>query len=318
MDELFVRVPQNPVITADDIPYPVNSVFNPGVAEHDGEVVLLLRIEDLQGESHLTIARSKNGVDNWKIETKPLIFPDPETEEYQYEQYGCEDSRITYIPERDEYFITYTAYSAVGPGVAAATTKDFTSVEKLGLIFPPNNKDAALFPRRFNDKWFMLHRPVSGDIEHIWITSSPDLHYWGEPKCLLPERGGPWWDSARVGAGAPPIETKDGWLLIYHGVKNTPSGAIYRLGLALLDRGNPTILRCRYPSWILAPQEPYERNGDVSNVVYTCGAIIRGDEIWMYYGGADTCTCLAIAKLPKLLDVIANQPTPIRSKPPIG
>ncbi len=306
MRELFIREKSNPIITSENMPYDVNTVFNPGVAEYDGQIVLLLRVEDLQGQSHLTVARSKNGVDNWQIETKPLIFPQPDTEEYAYEQFGCEDARITYIPEKDEYFICYTAYSPVGPGVATAVTKDFASVKKFGLTFPPNNKDAAIFPRKFNDKWVMLHRPVAGDIEHIWLTSSSDLVHWGEPKCLLPERGGPWWDAARVGAGAPPIETNEGWLMIYHGVKTTTSGAIYRLGLALVDKGNPYKLLYRCPRWIFGPNEPYERHGDVSNVVYTCGTIIRGDELWMYYGGADSCVCLARAKLNDLITELTD------------
>ena len=306
MRELFKRQKTNPIITADKMPYPVNTVFNPGVAEHNGDIVLLLRVEDLQGQSHLTVARSKNGVDNWQIEPKPLIFPQPDTDEYAYDKFGCEDSRITYIPEKDEYFICYTAYSPVGPGVATARTRDFVRVEKSGLTFPPNNKDAAIFLRKFNNKWVMLHRPVAGDIEHIWLTCSPDWIHWGEPKCLLPERGGPWWDAARVGAGAPPIETDEGWLIIYHGVKTTTSGAIYRLGLALVDRGNPYKLLVRYPRWVFGPTEPYEKQGDVSNVVYTCGAIVRGDELWMYYGGADTCVCLARAKLKDLLNEITN------------
>lgn len=308
MDGLFRRVGQNPIITPDDLPYPANSVFNPGVAEFDGEVVLLLRVEDLTGQSHLTVARSRNGVDNWKIEDRPFIFPQPGSDEYIYEQYGCEDARITRIQGTDEYFITYTAFSPLGPGVAAAITRDFCSVKKLGLIFPPNNKDAALFPRKINNRWYMLHRPVSGNIEDIWITASTDLYYWGEPKCLIPERGGGWWDCARVGAGAPPIETEEGWLIIYHGVKDTTSGAIYRLGLAMLERENPTILTHRYPNWIFGPTEPYERIGDVFNVVYTCGAIVRGDEVWMYYGGADSCTCLAIARLDELVDVLLGRP----------
>jgi len=308
--ELFEREPRNPIITIADLPYPANAVFNPGVVEMAGRVVLLLRVEDRQGRSHLTVARSENGVDNWKIDPQPLIAPDPDSPLYPYESFGCEDPRITWLPELGVYAICYTAYSPFGPGVAVATTKDFVSVCRMGLILQPNNKDAAMFPRRFNDRWVMLHRPVSGAIEHIWLTSSPDLVHWGAPTHLVPERGGPWWDGARVGAGAPPIETPDGWFLIYHGVKTTASGALYRLGMALADRDDPSRLLARYNSWILSPIESYERLGDVPNVVYTCGAIVRGDHVWLYYGGADTCVCLARARLDHLLEQIRANPAP--------
>lgn len=310
--ELFERESQNPIITGNDFPYPINAVFNAGVAEVGGQVVLLLRAEDREGRSHLTVARSKNGVDAWQIEPHPLLEPQPGSPEYIDEQFGCEDARVTYLSEFDLYAICYTAYSPNGPGVAIATTRDFSTVCKMGLILQPNNKDAALYPRRVNDRWVMLHRPVSGDIEHIWVTSSPDLVHWGAPRCLIPERGGPWWDGSRVGAGAPPIETKAGWLLIYHGVKMTVAGSLYRLGLALADRSDPSKLISRCPWWVLSPTESYERVGDVPNVVYTCGAIVRGDEVWVYYGAADACMCLARAKLADLLAEVQAHPVHVR------
>lgn len=306
--ELFVRESKNPLITVDDLPYSANAVFNPGATEQAGKVLLLLRVEDRQGLSHLTVARSANGVDGWEIEKTPLIEPEPLSVEYAYEQYGCEDARITYLPEFELYAICYTVFSPVGAGVAVATTKDFTNVCKMGLILPPNNKDSALFPYRVNDRWVMLHRPVAGELEHIWVTCSPDLVHWGAPRCLIPERSGPWWDAHRVGAGAPPIETDAGWLLIYHGVKVTVGGAIYRLGLALADKADPTKLLCRAPSWVMSPQESYEHQGDVPNVVYTCGAVVREDEVWLYYGASDACVCLARAKLSRLLEYVQEHP----------
>jgi len=312
--ELFDREPCNPIITVDDLPFPSNAVFNPGAVEVGGRVVLLLRVEDREGRSYLTVARSRNGVDGWEIEDRPLIAPEPASPEYPYENYGCEDARITYLPELATYAICYTIYSPHGPGVAIATTKDFSSVCKMGLILHPNNKDAAMFPRRVGDRWIMLHRPVSGDIEHIWVTYSPDLVHWGAPRCLVPERGGPWWDGVRVGAGAPPIETDAGWLLIYHGVKVMPGGALYRLGLALADRSDPSKLLCRCPSWVFGAKERYERSGDVPNVVYTCGAIVRDGEVWVYYGAADACVCLARARLDKLIAEVQAHPVDARDR----
>jgi predicted GH43/DUF377 family glycosyl hydrolase len=152
----------------------------------------------------------------------------------------------------------------------------------------------------------MLHRPVSGDLEPIWSTCSPDLVHWGDPRCLLPEKGGRGRNGVSVGAGAPPIETQAGWLLIYHGVESTAGGAMHRLGLALTDLQNPSRLLGRTASWVMSPRESYEHPGDGPKVIHTCGAILRGDEVWMYYGAADACVCLARAKLSKLLDYLQS------------
>jgi predicted GH43/DUF377 family glycosyl hydrolase len=128
--------------------------------------------------------------------------------------------------------------------------------------------------------------------------------YWSAPGVLLPERGGPWWDGLRVGVGAPPIKTKEGWLLIYHGVKEAAGHPIYRLGLALLDLENPRKVIARSSDWCFGPQAEFETHGLVPNIVYTCGAIPRGDELWMYYGAADTVVGLAITKIQTLLDFV--------------
>ena len=148
----------------------------------------------------------------------------------------------------------------------------------------------------------MLHRPVTGGQEHIWYVCSPhDLQHWSQPGILLPERGGPWWDGLRIGVGAPPVLTDEGWLLIYHGVKDMGNRPVYRLGLALLDRENPRKVLARASEWVFAPETNYEQQGLVPNVVYTCGALLRGEEVWMYYGAADTVIGLAIAKVDDLL-----------------
>ena len=233
--ELFERDPGNPLLTVEDLPYRANAVFNAGAVEMAGYVVLLMRVEDRHGRSHLTVARSKNGVDGWQIENQPLIQPDQQDGESVYEEYGCEDARVTHLPELGLYAICYTAFSPNGPGVAIATTRDFASVCKMGLILHPNNKDAALFPHRFDGRWAVLHRPDAGGIEHIWSAYSPDLIHWGEPHCVLPEGDGAAWDAVKVGAGPPPILTEHGWLLVYHGVKGYGGHLIYRVGVAMLE-----------------------------------------------------------------------------------
>lgn len=299
----FKRVGDKPLLTAQDLPIAANSVFNPGVTEVDGEVVLLLRIEDRQGLSQIRVARSRNGVDDWKVDKEPFLEPD--TQGYPFEEWGCEDARVTQMGPR-EWLIAYTANSRYGPAVALAKTNDFVSAERFeGIALAPTNKDATVFPKKINGMWLMLHRPAAGGYEHIWFACSPhDLDHWGQPGVLLAERGGPWWDGNRVGVGAPPILTEQGWLLIYHGVKNMAGGPVYRLGLALLDAHDPRRAIARASDWIFAPEVSYEQRGLVSNVVYTCGTLLRGDEVWMYYGAADTVVGLAIAKLQDLLDFI--------------
>jgi len=299
IDEVFTRREHGPILTPADVPFHVNGILNPGVAEMDGEVILLVRIEDRQGISHLRVARSGNGVDGWTIEARPLLEPD--IKEFPFEEWGCEDARITRMAPR-EWLISYTAYSRYGPAVALAITRDFQTVTRLGVVLPPTNKDAVVLPKQFSGNWLMLHRPVTGDQEHIWFVCSPhDLQHWGNPGVLLAERGGPWWDGLRIGVGAPPIETDEGWLLIYHGVKDMGNRPVYRLGVALLDRDDPRKVLARASEWIFAPETDYEQRGLVPNVVYTCGALRRGDEVWMYYGGADTVIGLATARLEDLI-----------------
>ena len=298
---LFARHGNKPLITPSDLPCEADAVFNPGATIANGEVVLLLRIEDRKGTSHIYVARSANGVDGWRISAQPLLEAD--LPEYPFEEWGCEDARVTQIAPR-KWLIAYTAYSRYGPAVALATTEDFETVTRLGIALSPTNKDATVFPEPFDGSWIMLHRPVTGGQEHIWHASSPDLANWSLPGVLLPQRSGPWWDGLRVGVGAPPLKTDRGWLLIYHGAKEMGVHPVYRLGLALLDLKNPRRVLARASEWAFAPAANYEQRGLVPNVVYTCGAILRGDEVWMYYGAADTVVGLAVAKVRDLLDFV--------------
>jgi predicted GH43/DUF377 family glycosyl hydrolase len=287
------------LLTPDSLPCNANAVLNPGVVEASGEIVLLLRVEDRRGISEIRVAKSSNGIDGWKIAEKPLLEPD--LPRYPYEEWGCEDARVTQV-EPGKWLIAYTAYSRYGPAVALATTEDFETADRIGIVLSPTNKDATIFPQQFNGSWIMLHRPVTGGQEHIWYACAVnDLTHWSFPGILLPERGGPWWDGVRIGVGAPPIRTDDGWLLIYHGVKEMGNHPVYRLGVALLDLENPRKVLARASEWVFAPEADYEQRGLVPSVVYTCGSITRGDETWMYYGAADTVVGLAVAKTQDLL-----------------
>lgn len=301
---LFSRSEHNPLLTASDLSMPANAVLNPGAVEVDGEVLLLLRIDTKRGISQIRVARSTNGVDNWRIDPHPLL--EPRLAEHPYEEWGCEDPRVTQIAPR-KWLIAYVAYSRYGPAVALATTEDFQSVKRLGVVLAPTNKDATVFPREFNGEWLMLHRPVTGGQEHIWYASATgDLTHWGQPGVLMPQNGGPWWDALRIGVGAPPLLTEQGWLLIYHGVKELGGRPIYRLGLALLDLDDPRKVLARTSDWVFAPETSYEQNGLVPGVVFTCGALCRGDEVWMYYGAADTVIGLATAKMSDLLKFVRD------------
>ncbi|MBI2844653.1 MAG: glycosidase [Armatimonadetes bacterium] len=305
---LFQRSEHNPIITFRDIPYACNTVFNPGATLVDGETLLLLRIEDLQGRSHLTVARSKDGITGWRIKDRPLISPDEA--DNPYEQFGCEDPRLTYLEDIGKWIIAYTAYSRFGAGVALATTEDFESAERLGLALAPNNKDGAMFPQKIDGRYWMLHRPVVGDVGHIWLTASFDLKHWGCVCCVIEERGGPWWDGYKVGAATIPIQTEDGWLILYHGVKQFPAGPMYRMGVALLDLEDPQRLVARLPYWVLGPHESYEMMGEVPNVVFPCGHVRKDDDLYVYYGAADTTICVAKASVSELLQSLREHGRP--------
>jgi predicted GH43/DUF377 family glycosyl hydrolase len=300
--DLFQRHERNPILTAADWPYPVNTVFNPGATLLPDGTLLLCRVEDRRGLSHLCVARSANGIDGWKIDTQPTLMPDPE--HFPEELWGIEDPRITFVSELDKYAVVYTAYTRDGPGVSLALTEDFHHFERYGLIMQPEDKDAVLLPHRINGNWALIHRPVSSLGAHMWISYSSNLRQWGSHKLMLEARLGGWWDANKIGLASPPIETAKGWLVIYHGVRQNAAGSIYRLGVALFDLHAPEICLKRGDEWIFGPEEPYERRGDVDNVVFPCGYTIApdGDTIHLYYGAADTSIALATGSVYAILE----------------
>ena len=300
--ELFKRHPQNPILTVADWPYPAHSVFNAGAVRlPDGTTLLLCRVEDRRGLSHLCAARSDNGVDGWRIDSQPTFPADPD--QHPEELWGIEDPRITWVPELQMYGVVYTAYTRDGPGVSLAFTKDFRHFERYGLVMSPEDKDAALLPHRIGGEWAMIHRPVTLPSAHMWISYSPDLRAWGKHKMMLEARLGGWWDARKIGLSPPPLETPRGWLVIYHGVRYTAAGVIYRLGLALFDLLEPERCLRRSDEWVFGPEAPYEVRGDVDNVVFPCGYTIAadGDTMYLYYGAADTSIGLALGSVSAML-----------------
>ena len=304
---LFRRYVGNPILSASDWTYPVHSVFNPGAALVDGETLLLVRVEDYRGFSHLTLARSRDGVTNWNIAEAPTL---EYYEAHPEERWGLEDPRIVWLEDFNKFAIAYVSYSSVGPKVSLALTKDFEIIEKFGALLPPEDKDASLFPRKFGERYVLIHRPIVSGEAHIWISFSPDLIHWGDHRVLLHRRGG-LWDNQRVGLGTQPIETSEGWLLIYHGVRQTAAGALYRVGLALLDLDAPWKVKKRSQEWVFGPKEPYEFIGDVAGVVFPTGAVVNKEknELRLYYGAADSTVCVAFADLAEILDYLLNCPS---------
>lgn len=305
----FRRSPRNPILTAADIPYLAHAAFNPGVARVGEDIVLLVRVEDFRGHSHFVVARSHDGETDWRIDASPSLEADlvghPE------DAWGIEDPRSVYLPELGTFAITFTSHSAAGPLISLAFTQDFKTFERRGVLMPPDDKDSALFPRRFDGNWLLIHRPQRGQgargqgTANIALSRSADLQTWSEPENILLARASGWWDT-NVGMGPPPLETRAGWLLMYHGVRHTASGALYRVGLALLDLHEPWRVIARTDDWVLGPEMPYERTGDVPNVVFPSGWVLSPDgaRVLVYYGAADTAVCLASASLDELLALL--------------
>lgn len=304
--ELFQRHPANPILTAADWPGDVNAVFNPAAVQLDGETILLARVEARTGISHVSVARSADGVSDWQVDAEPLLMP---IDANDGECWGFEDARAVWIEELATHVISCTAYGPAGPAVFLAMSDDFRAVERLGIVAAPEDKNAALLPDRIGGEWILFHRPTTnfGDMHPgISLSRSSDLRSWSTPEAVMAPRTGAWWDALRIGIGPPLLRTEHGWLLIYHGVKETVSGSIYRVGLALLDLDEPTRVLRRTDSWVLSPSAPYERQGDVPNAIFPCGMIHdeATGELHLYYGAADTCICLATASLDETLATV--------------
>ena len=299
--ELVTRYTNNPILTKKDVPYEVATVHNAGVTKFNGEYIMLFRSHRHNGRSILGLARSKDGF-RFKVDEKPFMEPAQSGEFAEYESFGVEDPRITYID--GEYLITYSAYSQHGVRIGLAKTKDWVTVERFSLITEADYRNVVIFPEKINGLYARLDRPHS-EISpwSIWISYSPDLKYWGAAKLIMkPVQYH--WDEMKIGPGAPPIKTEKGWLHIYHGVYPTMDGSVYRLGAALHDLNDPSKIIVVGDNWILQPEEPYEITGYVHNVVFTCGAVPEDDgTVKIYWGGADTVMCVGTARTSELVDL---------------
>jgi predicted GH43/DUF377 family glycosyl hydrolase len=245
--------------------------------------------------SHFRLVCSEDGVLFHEPEGYAPIFG-----EGRYEAYGVEDCRVIRIEET--YHLTYTAVSSNGVGVGLISTTDWKKFDRRGLIFGPHNKDCAIFGEKIDGKYYALHRPSSPQLggNYIWIAESPDLIHWGKHQCIATSRKG-MWDSARVGAGAAPIKTSEGWLEIYHGADEKHR---YCLGALLLDLKDPSKVLARSAKPIAEPQASYELTGFFGNVIFTNGHIVIGDVIHIYYGASDEVICGAELSIGKILDTL--------------
>lgn len=264
-------------------PWEDRKVFNAGITQREGLVYMVYRAQGQRSEvSRLGLAVSTDGFDFWRLD-KAVFWP-----EGDFEAQGVEDPRLT--PLDGHVYMAYTGFSGAGIRVCLARTTNFFQWERLGVVIPDvDNKDAALFPRAVRGRYAMLHR-IPDD---IWIAHSNDLRHWEAFQIVMRPRPSRW-DSRRIGAAGPPLEVEEGWLLIYHGFNEE---RVYCLGLALLDRDDPSRVLARLDEPILVPKWSWERRGDVPNVVFSCGQAIIGDRLLVYYGGADRTLAVATGSL---------------------
>lgn len=310
--DLVTRSPRNPILTPDDVPYPVATVHNAAASRlDDGRTALVFRSHTPTGRSVLGYAESADG-EQFTVRPEPFLVPATHEPFATYERFGVEDPRLTRLD--GWWHLTYSAYSQHGVRIGLARTADFTNVERIALITQADHRNVVLFPERIGSDYVRLDRPHTELTPwSIWLSRSPDLIHWGRAERLIAPATYHW-TSAKIGPGAPPIRTDAGWLNIFHGVYPTMAGHVYRLGVALHDLTDPTHLLGVADPWILEPRDPWERTGYVPNVVFTCGALLQDDgtTLRLYWGAADTVLCTGTADINQLLQLCQDQPRAAR------
>lgn len=283
-----------------------NSIFNSAVVRFGDAYAGVFRVDDRARTMNIHAGHSDDGV-AWKIDPEPIRFQstDPRIAEIQERFVHAYDPRVTWLEDR--WYVTWcNGYH--GPTIGVAYTHDFQTFHQLDNAFLPFNRNGVLFPRRIGDRYAMLSRPSDNGhtpFGDVFYSESPDLVHWGRHRHVMSPI--PWtWQSTKIGAGPTPIETPEGWLLIYHGVLTSCNGFVYSMGAALLDLDEPWKVIRRGSAYLLSPQVSYEQVGDVQNVVFPCAALVDGDRITIYYGAADTVTCLAHGRISEILDAIRS------------
>ena len=291
----FVSVPVAKIENGKSVPGILDfKKDDPDVKLKDTRGVVYKGKDYLSTMSHIRIARSKDGF-NFKVDEKPFIFPGNDTEKY-----GVEDARVTIIDGK--YYINYTAVSPDSWATALATTDDFININRKGLIFHPENKDIAIFPEKVNGLYYALHRPNNSGFgkASIWYSESPDLLHWGNHKCIVRPRDTKY-ESMKIGGGAPPIKTKEGWLVVYH---CKGDNSLYSLFTLLLDYNDPSKVLKRGEKPILVPTEKFETDGFFGNVVFSNGLVEKDDKVFIYYGASDESVGVAVTDVDSLLETL--------------
>jgi len=301
------RSSRNPIVTREHVPG-ANSVFNSAVVPFRRGFAGVFRVDDTRRAMNIHSGRSADGIE-WELEAAPISLRagDGSVAEIQAHFDHAYDPRVPWLEDR--YYLTWCS-GYHGPTIGLASTHDFETFHQLENAFLPFNRNGVLFPRRIGGSYAMLSRP--SDAGHtpfgdVFYSESPDLVHWGRHRHVLAPV--PWtWESTKVGAGPTPIETDEGWLVLYHGVLTSCNGFVYSMGAALLDLDQPWKVRARGSTYLLSPREHYERIGDVPNVVFPCAALVDrdADRVSIYYGGADTVVCLAHARLSELLAFVCS------------
>jgi beta-1,4-mannooligosaccharide/beta-1,4-mannosyl-N-acetylglucosamine phosphorylase len=305
--EVLWRSSRNPIIARDQIPR-ANSIFNSAVVPYDDGYAGVFRVDDTSRVMNVHAGWSRDGVE-WEIEPDPIVF-EPEDErvpEIQAEFQHAYDPRVTWLEDR--YYVTWcNGYH--GPTIGVGYTYDFKTFHQLENAFLPFNRNGVLFPRRIGSSYAMLSRPSDGGhtaFGDIFYSESPDLVHWGRHRHVMAPVPLSW-QATKIGAGPTPIETEEGWLVLYHGVLTSCNGFVYSMGAALLDLEEPWKVVARGHDYLLSPQALYEQVGDVPNVVFPCAALVDrdADRISVYYGGADTVVCLAHGHVSELLEFVRS------------
>jgi predicted GH43/DUF377 family glycosyl hydrolase len=291
------RYDKNPILTKEDVPFKVNSIFNPGAIKIKDKYLLVCRAEMPNGRSCFVNAWSEDGF-NFKVDSMPCLTPENHKEYFKYVEWGIEDARVVQI--ENKFYLTYTGYSRFMPLVMLAETEDFKKFNIIGPISEPSNKDCTLFPEKINGYYWKVDRPSAEYRRDMWISRSKDLIHWGGYELLTEPVYGTW-ETDKIGVSTPPVKTKEGWLVLYHGVRGFGISSLYKVGVMLLDLEKPWIIKGRCMEPILSPEMDYERVGDVGNVVFTNGWIRENDAVKIYYSGADTNICVATTTVDDLI-----------------
>jgi beta-1,4-mannooligosaccharide/beta-1,4-mannosyl-N-acetylglucosamine phosphorylase len=300
--DVLWRSSRNPIIARDQLPRS-NSIFNSAVVEYGDGFAGVFRVDDTRRVMNIHAGRSGDGV-AWDIDPEPIVFQsaDERVPEIQEEFLYAYDPRVTWLEDR--YYVTWCS-GYHGPTIGVGYTHDFETFHQLDNAFLPFNRNGVLFPRRIGGSYAMLNRPSDNGhtpFGDIYYSESPDLVHWGRHRHVMAPVPLTW-QATKIGAGPTPIETADGWLVLYHGVLTSCNGFVYSLGAALLDLDEPWKVVARGSDFLLAPHAPYEQVGDVPNVVFPCAALVdpEADRVSVYYGGADTVVCLAHGHLSELI-----------------